>query len=195
MRVLLLADEESKFLWDHFQPEKFQDVEMIISCGDLKAEYLSYLLTVMNVPLFYVPGNHDTNYSHKPPDGCDSLDDGLVKYKNLRILGFGGCQLYNHGQYQYTERNMDKRVRKMKSKLWWNHGLDILVTHAPAMGINDGPDLCHLGFKCFRDILDKYSPKYFFHGHQHMTYGNIPRITKYNNTTIINAFDYYLIDI
>ena len=40
MKILLLADEESKYLWDFFEKEKLDGIDLIISCGDLKAEYL-----------------------------------------------------------------------------------------------------------------------------------------------------------
>ena len=59
MKILVVSDIESKFIWDHFDPERFRDVKMIISCGDLSARYLSFLVTMIPCPLFYVPGNHD----------------------------------------------------------------------------------------------------------------------------------------
>ena len=46
MKILLLADEESKYLWDFFEKEKLDGIDLIISCGDLKAEYLSFLATM-----------------------------------------------------------------------------------------------------------------------------------------------------
>ena len=38
MKILLLADEESKYLWDFFEKEKLDGIDLIISCGDLKAD-------------------------------------------------------------------------------------------------------------------------------------------------------------
>ena len=51
MRVLALADEESKSLWDYYTPGKLKEYDLIISCGDLKASYLSFLVTMGNKPL------------------------------------------------------------------------------------------------------------------------------------------------
>ncbi len=195
MKILLITDEESPSLWEFIQPEKFKDIDFIISCGDLKAEYLSFIVTMIPVPLFYVHGNHDTRYLKDPPDGCQSIDDSLIKYKGLRILGLGGSQKYNSGAFQYTERQMKKRISKLKFKLWMNKGFDVLVTHSAAFDLNDDKDLCHVGFKCFNTLLDKYSPKYFIHGHVHMNYGRKPRKIEYKNTTIINAFQYYILEI
>ena len=47
MKILVVSDIESKFIWDHFDPERFRDVKMIISCGDLSARYLSFLVTMI----------------------------------------------------------------------------------------------------------------------------------------------------
>lgn len=194
MKILLVSDEESSYIWDYFDPEVFKDVELIISCGDLRAQYLSFLVTMIHAPLLYVPGNHNTRYLKNPPEGCESLDDNIITYKGIKILGFGGCQSPKGGVYQYTEKQMEKRIKKLRFKLWWNNGVDILVAHAPAYKLGDGNDLFHKGFKCFNKFLDKYSPKYFFHGHQHLNYGNSKRIIQYKNTTIVNAYGYCIID-
>lgn len=194
MKILLISDVESKYLWDYFDPEKFKDIELVIACGDLKAEYMSFLVTVMKVPLFYINGNHDDDFVHNPPEGCDSIDGKFVKYKGIRIMGLGGSKRYNQGVFQYTEREMKNRILKMKTKLLFNKGFDILVTHAGGFGIGDDIDKCHEGFMCFNGLLDKYSPKYFFHGHTHLSYNSKPRIEKYKDTTVINAYGYYVVE-
>ena len=72
----------------------------------------------------------------------------------------------------------------------------MLVTHAPAFGINDGEDLPHRGFKAFKYLIDTYSPKLFVHGHVHLNYGmKYPREDKYNDTKIVNAYERYIIEI
>lgn len=195
MKVLLVADKESKYIWDHFDRDRFKDIEMIISCGDLKADYLSYLVTLIKAPLYYIHGNHNENYSKHPPEGCISIDGKLIEYKGIRLLGLGGSLRYNAGEHQYTQQQMKRRIRRLTPSLWWNNGFDILVGHAPAYGFCDGPDLCHTGFESFVDLMDKYKPKYFFHGHQHLNYGLIPRKSVYKDTTIINAYEYHILDI
>lgn len=191
---MLVADEEVSYIWNFFNPDQFKEIDLIIACGDLKAEYLSFLVTMINVPVFYVPGNHDKGFIDNPPEGCECIDGKVVKYKNIRILGLGGSYAYNSDIYQYSEKQMQKRISKLKPKLFWNKGFDILVTHAPGFKLGDGEDLCHRGFKSFNKLLDKYSPKYFLHGHQHLRYGLIPRIIEYNNTKIINGFEYYIFE-
>ncbi|WP_026884070.1 metallophosphoesterase family protein [Clostridium akagii] len=194
MKILLVSDVESKYIWDFFQKEKFDDIDLIISCGDLKSEYLSYLATMMHAPVFYIHGNHDSGYIKNPPEGCECIEDRLITFKGVRILGLGGSMKYKEEPFLFTERQMKKRVSKLKFKLLFNKGFDILVSHAPANGINDDKDFCHEGFVCFNNLMNKYSPKYFFHGHVHMNYGKKPRLTSYMNTTIVNGYDYYILE-
>ena len=59
MKILVVADEESPYLWDYYQPGRLKGIDMIISCGDLDRHYLEFLVTMGNVPLLYVPGNHE----------------------------------------------------------------------------------------------------------------------------------------
>jgi len=195
MRILLVSDKENEYFWDYFNPERFKGVELIISCGDLQASYLSFLVTMINVPLFYVHGNHDTKYKNHPPEGCDCIDGEIKTYKGIRFLGLGGSMLYSGRPHQYSEKDMEKRVKKLRWQLRKNKGFDILVTHAPPYGIGDGSGLSHTGFKSFLTLMDKYKPRYMFHGHMHLNYGRFERIQKYGSTTIINCYDHYFIDI
>lgn len=194
MKILLVSDDESSFIWDYFNPDVFKDIDLILSCGDLKAEYLSFLVTMIKAPLYYVPGNHDTRYLEHPPEGCISIDGKFVKYKGIRIVGLGGSYAYNKKPYQYTEAQMKRRVFKLLPRIWRNKGFDILVSHAPALHLGDGEDLCHRGFESFVKLIETYKPKYFIHGHQHMNYGKQSRIIKHQDTTIINAFGYYILE-
>ena len=195
MKILVVSDREESYIWDYFDHERFKDIELVLSCGDLKAEYLSFLVTMIKAPLFYVPGNHNRSYAEDPPEGCISADATLVTYKGVRIVGLGGSMNYSNKEYQYTEEQMAKRVRKLRHVIRRHKGFDILLTHAPAFGLGDGEDIAHRGFRCFVDMLDKYSPKYFFHGHQHLNYGRkLERVRQYKDTTIINAYGYHIAD-
>ena len=195
MRILFLADEESKSYWDYFRKEDFEKIDLIVSCGDLKAEYLSFLTTMTSIPLLYVRGNHD-KYDSNPPEGCICIEDDIFEYEGVRILGLGGCNRYKEGNNQYTEKEMQRRVKKLAFKLFQKKGFDILVTHAPALGINDAEDTCHKGFQVFLDLIEKYQPKYFAHGHVHMNYGHqFPRRDTIGNTEVINAYNHFEVEI
>lgn len=191
MKILAISDVESKYLWDYFEKSKLEGIDLIISCGDLDAKYLSFLATFTTAPVLYVHGNHDLKYETKPPEGCLCIEDKIYVHKGVRIMGLGGSMQYIEGrQHQYTEFQMVKRVLKMLPQLLWRRGFDILVTHAPAYEINDGEDLPHRGFKVFRTLMEKVKPKYFLHGHVHMNYGRKHvRFDEYCDTQIINTYE------
>ena len=196
MKILLIADEESKIYWDFFKKEQFEGIDLIISCGDLKPEYLSFLATMTAVPVLYVRGNHDDKYEKYPPEGCTCIEDRIYKFNGIRIPGLGGSHRYKPGLNQYTELQMVRRVSKLFWKIKFNRGFDILVTHSPAKGVHDGEDMCHLGFQVFNRLIEKYHPKYFVHGHVHMNYGRqFPREDYIGDTCVVNAFERYVIEI
>jgi Icc-related predicted phosphoesterase len=195
MKILFIADEESKALWDYFRKEEFEGVDLIISCGDLKASYLSFLATMVPVPVLYVHGNHDDKYENNPPEGCTCIDGEIFEFEGLRILGLGGCHRYKPGTNQYTNKQMRKRVRRLRFKLWRSKGFDILVTHAPARGLHDDEDPCHQGFHVFNELIERYHPKLFVHGHVHMNYGRkFPREDVVGETRVINAYEKFMVE-
>lgn len=196
MRILFLSDEESKGYWDYFQKDDFKDIDLIISCGDLKAEYLSFLATMTSLPVLYVHGNHDDRYEKNPPEGCICIEDDIYVHEGVRILGLGGSYRYKEGKYQYTDNEMRRRVHCLGWKLLFKKGFDILVTHAPAYGIHDGQDRSHRGFLVFQELIEKYQPKLFAHGHVHMNYGReFPREYAIDQTKVINAYNHYIVEI
>lgn len=196
MKLLLLADKESGYLWDYYQPGRLREYDLMISCGDLSASYLSFLVTMGRSPLLYVPGNHDVKYETAPPEGCDCIDGKLVTVKGLRILGLGGSIRYSSPTYQYTERQMARRIRKLRGAIRRAGGVDILVAHNPAEGWGDDDDYAHRGFACFLELLDEWKPRYFIHGHVHANYGtDRPRVLQRGETTIINAYERYVLEI
>lgn len=195
MKILVLADVESTYIWDHFNPEAFADVDLVISCGDLKASYLSFVVTMIKAPVLYVHGNHDADYLQNPPLGCDCIDDKVVTVKGLRIMGLGGSYRYKTGPFQYTEAEMKKRVKSLHRKIEGAGGIDILVTHSPSLGMYETTDLPHRGFEVFNSLLDRYKPSYMLHGHVHMNYSHkIKRQQQVFATTAINGFQYHIFD-
>lgn len=196
MKILLISDEESSYLWDHYRPGRLADIDIILSAGDLKPNYLSFLVTMANRPLIYVHGNHDGRYEKQPPEGCQSAEDTIITVNGLRILGLGGSRMYNGGPHQYTEKQMEKRIRRLRFKLWRAGGVDIVLTHAPIRRIGDSEDIAHQGFDAFKPLLEKYKPAYFIHGHVHKRYGSdFQRLSSFGETTVINSSGRYVIEI
>ena len=99
----------------------------MLGCGDLPFDYLEYLVSRLDVPLLYVPGNHDP--SLKPPDmtwmplrselpvpgpqGCTNIDGRVVEVNGLRVAGLGGSLRYKEGPNQYTQAQMGRRALRL----------------------------------------------------------------------------------
>jgi len=193
---MVIADQESKRLYDYYEPSKLDGIDLIISCGDLRDEYLDFFASVARVPVLYVLGNHDKEYNPQAHCGCICIEDCIYEFNGVRILGLGGSMQYIPGApNQYNEKQMRRRIQKLKWKIWKKKGFDILVTHAPAFELNDLPDLPHRGFVCFKELLDQYRPKLFLHGHVHANYGTgFKREDTYNETRIVNGYEFHVID-
>jgi len=187
--------------------EFFPDIDLILSCGDLPFYYLEFLVTVFNVPVLFVFGNHHTHPmlnasgSHTNyPAGCINVDNCVVNCKGVLIGGLEGCMLYNFGPKQYSEYQMRRKIGRMKPQLWKNklfqqRYLDILITHAPPFGIHDKPDRCHVGFRSFLTFLRKYQPRYHVHGHTHRYTLKDEWKSQYLQTTVINTCGYRVLEI
>lgn len=196
LRTLIVADEESKYIWDYFDRSKFRGIDLIISCGDLKPAYLSFLTTMIAAPLFYVHGNHDARMLDTPPEGCDNLEAKMQVIQGVRFIGFGGANSRSPKPFHYTERDVNHQITRRMQEISFHGGFDVLVSHAPARGLGDGDDQFHKGFSAYRTLLDLYKPAYHFHGHQHLNYGGAGRQSlSYGDTIIYNGFGYSILEL
>ena len=196
MKILLIADQAEPTLWENLDRRKLEGVELVLSCGDLPPEYLSFLTCFTPAPILYIHGNHDGKYHSRPPEGCVCIEDTIYNFRGLRIMGLGGSMMYSGGPHQYTEQQMERRIRRMRLKLMRTGGVDIILTHAPARGYGDQEDPAHRGFEAFLPLLDKYRPQYLIHGHVHKRYSSkMERVLHYGDTTIINASGRYVLEI
>ncbi len=186
--VLAVGDRPDERLLEGTLPESLQDVRLLLSCGDLPADYLDAVAARFRAPLLYVRGNHDGRLGSPSLPG-ENIHGRVVTVGGLRILGFEGSNWYNGEGVQYTERQMWWRVQAARPAVWRARGVDLVVTHAPPFGIHDAPDVCHTGFKAFRALLHALRPRYFVHGHTHLDYSpQARRMTQIGQTQVVNAF-------
>jgi Icc-related predicted phosphoesterase len=206
MKILAISDEVDSRLYGPILKQRFSDVSLVISCGDLPIYYLEFIVSVLNVPLLYVRGNHareqisSSGETKTEPEGCVDIDGRVVYVRGLLIAGLEGSMRYNEGPHQYSETEMRLKALRLAPRLYLNrlrYGrfLDILVTHAAPRGIHDGRDLCHLGFTTFLRFMDRYRPRYLLHGHIHVYTPNVVTETQYKQTMVLNAYRYRIIEI
>lgn len=206
MKILAVSDEVVERLYTLSQSGHFNGVELILGCGDLPYPYLENLLTFLNKPLLYVPGNHDPIYDAENHlarvEGGSNLDLKLERHKKFLIGGFGGSIRYRpDGTNQYTQNEAYWRAYRMLPRLLLNRinygrALDILITHSPPFGIHDEDSHAHRGLKAINWLLRVAQPRYHFHGHTHFQRRNISAAeTDHGITRIVNIFPYKVIDV
>ena len=207
MKILSISDKIDDLIHSPAIVQRFGDVDLVLSCGDLPYHYLEYIVTVLAKPLYFVYGNHAQRQVlqwdgsiQTGPGGCVDLHRRVVNHNGLLIAGLEGSMRYRPGDHQYTEVQMRRMVRRMAvplalNKLRYGRALDILITHAPPLGIHDGQDLCHRGFGAFLTFMDRYRPRYLMHGHTHLYRSDAQRVTQYKDTTVINTYGHQIIEI
>ncbi len=197
MRILAISDEPSARLWGEQCRKALEDVDMILSAGDLPSAYLSFLTCFTSAPVVYVHGNHDDHYAQKPPEGCLCADGKIIEIKGIRILGLGGSLRYRPDAVNmYTEREMEGRIASLRRSLRATGGFDILLTHAPIRGLGDDDHPSHRGFECFGPLLDRYHPAVMIHGHMHQAYSAFfQRQREYHGVPVINASTSWVFDL
>ncbi|HEV7215878.1 MAG TPA: metallophosphoesterase [Chloroflexota bacterium] len=223
MRILAIGDVVDPVLSDAVAPQPRQagSVDVILSCGDLPADYLTALAERFRAPLFYVLGNHDGAYWHSAPQGCTSLDGRLLRWRGLRLFGFGGAPEHNGGSEQHSEAAIALRLWRYPLATHRPGGIDIVVTHAPprlllvdaahtpggrAAGHRAGreasvaaplawSDPGHRGFAAFGRLLARVQPQLWLHGHTHLRYGTATRECRVGGTRVVNVYGHCLVDV
>ena len=206
MKILAVSDEVVDRLYSLCSSGHFREIELMLGCGDLPYQYLENLLTMLNIPLFYVPGNHDPTYNVDNQlthvEGGSNLDLKVVRFKNLLVGGFGGSVRYRpNGTNQYSQMEAFLRAYRMAprlliNKMKYGRSLDILITHSPPFGVHDDDTEAHQGLKAINWLLQVSQPRYHFHGHTHFHRQNLsPSETTHELTTIVNVFPYKIIDV
>ena len=208
MKLLAVTDKVIDFINSPNLVEKFADVDMELSCGDLPYYYLEFIVSMLNVPLLYVHGNHDPPVEYTAsgaqltgPGGCINIHGRLVQEKGIAIAGLEGSIRYKPvGKYQYTEPQMWRQALKLspallRNRLVTGRALDILLAHAPPFGIHNGRDRTHVGFKSFLWLMERFRPRYLLHGHRHIYNPLEVTETQYEGTTIINVYPYKVLEI
>lgn len=204
MKILAVSDQVVERLYTLASNGHFRDVHLILACGDLPYAYLEYLVTTINVPLYYVPGNHDLEYNPRShtshAEGCTNLDLRLARDRGLLLAGLGGSIRYKpDGNNQYSQTEAILRAGRLLPPLLWNRlrgrSVDILISHSPPLGIHDS-DGAHAGLQALNLLIRWTRPRYLLHGHTHFYRRNLEEFTTIvGGTTVINIYPYKVIEI
>ncbi|MBN2554134.1 MAG: metallophosphoesterase [Spirochaetales bacterium] len=221
MKILCISDHVDPLVYSPSIKQRFADVELVLSAGDLPMSYYDFIMSTLNKPLLFVFGNHNLRYmplftgradsvprsrfsTHGYdgwlPTGAVHIGSRVRREKSVLVAGLGGSLWYNGGENQFREFQIALRIVKLLPRLLYNklrfgRYLDILLTHAPPFGIHDREDRCHRGFKTFLWFMRVLRPKYLVHGHIHLYSASELRMSRYQQTTVVNAYDHVVIDV
>lgn len=210
VRVLVIADEEVPAL----DAAKLRSIapDILLAAGDLPWHYLEYVASAVNAPAAFVPGNHDPEVVRSKltrkgffvrdgvvcdaprPIGLANADVDVLEVGGLRIAGLGGCVRYRPGPHQYTQTQYARRCRKLARLARRRGPVDVLLTHAPPLGLGDGEDAPHQGIAALHDLLEELEPAWHLHGHIH-PHGFPQPDRVVGPTTIRNVVPYRILDI
>lgn len=202
MKILSISDTLIPSIYSNHIRNKFSDIDCVIACGDLPYYYQEFIISSLDIPLFFVRGNHDPIVEYSSHGECTYPHGGIDLHCRVsRSHGFlvagvqGSIRYSSSSKYQYSQFQMWQHVVRLFPGLLWNrifHGrsLDVFVSHAPPWGIHDGPDLPHIGIKAFRWLINVFKPQYHFHGHIHVYKPNMITETQVGMTMVINSFGY-----
>ena len=185
---------------------------LVLAAGDLPFDYLEYLVSTLDVPLVYVPGNHDPDLAPAPrlgppapeapppgPGGCLNADRRTVDAAGVRVAGLGGSIRYHAGPNQYTQAGMRRRALALEARararsLLDGRGVDVLLTHSPPFGAGDGVDPAHRGFAAFNRLLGSLRPRFLVHGHVHPYGRRLPALS-IGSTELVNAIPHRVLEL
>jgi uncharacterized protein len=201
VKILTVSDVEVNLLYSPRIQERFADVDLILSCGDLPYYYLEYMISMLDVPLIYVLGNHHNQVEEgisgaRPyPWGGFNLHQRMRQQEGLLLAGVEGSLRYNNGPGQHSQSEMWLSVWSLVPRLFINrlrYGrfLDVFISHAPPWGIQDASDRPHQGVKAYRWLDKVFRPMYHFHGHTHLYRLDSVLETRFHQTIVINTYGY-----
>ena len=200
MKILAVSDQIIDRLYSTTLKQAYPDIDMLIGCGDLPSAYLEFLVAVLNVPMFYVPGNHDPDRHSYAPGGIN-LDGEVAHVQGLLMAGLGGSVYYPPGSpNQYSQSAMFLRVYRLMPKIMlaqhkYKRPLDILITHSPPAGVHDDSDPTHRGLRAINFLLKWAKPRFMLHGHTMFYRQNLEsHITRYESTDVMNVYPFRIFE-
>jgi Icc-related predicted phosphoesterase len=206
VKILSISDKIIPYIYSPKIKLKFGHIDFVIACGDLPYYYQEFIVSALNIPLFFVRGNHDPEVEYGETRNCEHPLGGIelhrrsIRHKNILLAGIEGSIRYKEeGVFQYSQSQMWRNIMFLLPGLIHNRAvfgryLDIFVTHAPPWKIHDQKDRPHQGVKAFRWFDAVFKPKVHFHGHIHIYRPDIIRETLFGSTLVINTYGYLVTD-
>jgi len=178
MNILVIADDDS-----FTKTPTRERADVLISCGDMADQVILQTAEATQCSrVFAVKGNHDGAGSFPTP-----IADLHLRTENIGGLSFGGVRgswrYKPRGHFLYDEDEVAEFLATFPP-------VDVFVAHNSPRHIHDRDDEVHLGFEAFVGYIRRAQPRFFFHGHQH-----ISEETRIDETRVIGVYGQQRFDI
>src|SRR5512136_1487248 len=112
MKILSLSDVVISRIYSPQVRGLFGDIDLVLGCGDLPYYYLEFVESMLDIPTYFVRGNHAEvveYYETGPrthPYGTVDLHRKVVMHNGLILAGVEGSIRYRRGPFQYSQPEM-----------------------------------------------------------------------------------------
>lgn len=202
MRLLIVADTahtwptNAEGRYDLAPLVRAHAPDALVSLGDFDDLHAEVMARSGAPAVYGVYGNHcvsdymagngivDLIGDRSVPAGFGTLE--LPGHQPVSVLSVQGCVRYKPGagDVLFTQEQYAAVLDRLPAA-------DLVITHAPPLGVNDAPDDAHVGVEALRRWVDRHQPRWLIHGH---TYENPPR-SRHGRTEIIYVHGHAVVDL
>jgi Icc-related predicted phosphoesterase len=202
IRLLAVSDTRDPALEQAVNRAALGPIDGIVGCGDLEAEWLSFLGDAFHAPIVYVRGNHDHGGAWRHSAAMTPVPLGPGQTARLAGIAIGGLEW----------PGVDGAGNPRHRWLAWRHALRLarrvvfahatgrrepilIISHAPPEGLGDvSTDPYHRGFGAYRWLLERLRPPLWLHGHT--TTAMVPELTVHSGaTSVVNVTGAVLVEL
>jgi Icc-related predicted phosphoesterase len=168
IRLLAVSDVLDPTLADARNRAAVMPIDLIVGCGDLDCDDLSFIADGFDAPMDYVMGNHDSDDRWKQCGATcpEAIRSTAIRHSaGLSIAGLNWPGTRGKGGNR-SERAAWSQSMKLVTRRIGHFEPMIILSHVPPFGVGDVPtDAYHRGFKGYRWLMERIEPTLWLHGH------------------------------
>ena len=197
LRLLATSDEFDPAFEERENRESLGLIDLVVGCGDLSPDRLSFIADAFHAPLVYVRGNHDRGDRWPDlgtlPVPSAGLDRRSLQGLPLLALPWPGRAM---GAARRDEAAAWRQaLRPTTAALVRRTGPCLVFSHVPPRDVGDTPsDPYHRGFGAYRFVLDRLAPPLWLHGHTAMAASADWRVQR-GPCTVVNVTGAVLVEL
>jgi len=202
IRLLAVSDVADPALEQAANRAGIGPIDGIVGCGDLEADWLTFLGDAFGAPMVHVRGNHDRGgaWRHGATHAPAALASGHIdRLAGIAIGGLGWPGVDEPGNPRRPWRawldTLALARRIVLSRLGGRREPILVISHVPPEGLGDVPtDRYHRGFASYRWLLERLRPPLWLHGHT--TTASVAELTvQAGRTSVVNVTGAVLLEL